>query len=350
MAARAPKSALENKNTQEEQPKKKVRNTGKSGQPAANDTVKYRAYPDDTQYEQIARTIGCARYYWNLIYDIALITYEEHGVSIIPTPAQAKTWEECSWLADVDSLALTSAHENYQQAWRNHKNNPKHFNRPTYKVRHGIAGSYTTYNQPKWDKDSKQYIKPGSIRIENHTIYLPKVGWVKINEHVQIPDGCVIKNVTVSRDCAGKVFVSVGFWNPELEQLMKDAGLDTAKDQLVITGLDYSNPYLFVNEGGLSPTDVHYYKKSQAKLAKLQKKLARREPGSSNYKKLNQRIARLHRKIANQRLDLLHKLSLELARSCDVVVVEDLDLRAMSKRKKGGCFSFGKSVNDNAWG
>ena len=132
--------------------------------------------------------------------------------------------------------------------------------------------------------------------------------------------------------------------------MLQEAGLDTDKDTLVITGLDYSNPYLFVNERGLSPTDVHYYKKSEAKLAKLQRKLARRKKGSANYRKLQVRIARLHRKIANQRQDLLHKLSCELARKCDVVVVESLDLKGMSKHKKGGKYSFGKSVNDNAWG
>lgn len=167
---------------------------------------------------------------------------------------------------------------------------------------------------------------------------------------MNLPEGAVIKNITVSRDCAGRVYISVGYWNPELDEIMQKAGLDTSKDALVIEALDYSNPHLFVDQSGLSPADVHYYKQSEAKLAKLQKKLARRVPGSYNYKKLSTRIARLHRKIANQRRDLLHKLSHALAVSCDVVVVEDLDLRALAKRKSGGKYSFGKSVSDNAWG
>lgn len=330
--------------------KKKVKRTGTSGQPAANDAAKYRAYPTDTQYELITKTIGSARYYWNLIYDLALITHEEYGVSIYPTPAEAKKWSECSFLAEADALALTSVWSNYQQAWKNHKDNPKHYNRPKRKRRHGLEGSYTTYNQPKWDTKTKQYTNPGSIRIENGRIRLPKLGWVKIQEHYKLPEGAIIKNVTVSRDCAGRVSVSIGYYNPELEKIMHDAGLDTTKDVLVIEALDYSNPHLFVDQAGLSPTDVHYYKQSEHKLAKLQKKLSRREHGSYNYKKLNTRIARLHRKIANQRKDLLHKLSHALAVSCDVVVVENLDLRAMGRHKKGGKYSFGKSVSDNAWG
>lgn len=334
----------------EPEKKKQVRKTGASGQPAANDAAKCRAYPTDEQYELIAKTIGCSRYYWNLAHDIALITHEEYGVSVYPTPAEAKKWSECSFLAEVDALALTSTWSNYQQAWKNHKENPRHYNRPTHKHRRGLEGSYTTYNQPKWDTEKEEFIKPGSIRIENGRIRLPKIGWLKIREHYKLPESAVIKNVTVSRDCAGRVSVSIGYYNPELAAIMRDAGLDTGKDVLVIEALDYSNPHLFVDQAGFSPDDVHYYKQSEHKLARLQKKLSRRTPGSHNYKKLNTRIARLHRKIANQRKDLLHKLSLALAVSCDVVVVEDLDLCAMARRKKGGYYSFGKSVSDNAWG
>ena len=329
---------------------RQVRRTGASGQPAANDAVKYRAYPDEVQYGFIARTIGCCRYYWNLIIDIAIITKEQTGHALVISPKEAKYQEEWSFLQEADAYALCNVRMNYWQAWANHRKNPGHFGRPTWKKRHGLEGSYTTNNNPKWDAEKREYRTAGSIRIENGKIQLLKAGWVKINQHEPLPEGAVIKNVTVSRDCAGRVFVSIGFYNPELAKIMESAGFDIEKDQLVITGLDYSNPYLFVNESGLSPTDVHYYKQSEAKLSKLQRKLSRRQKGSANYKKLKLRIARLHRKIANQRKDLLHKLSHELAEKCDVVVVETLDMQAMAKRKSNGKYSFGKSVTDNAWG
>lgn len=333
-----------------EKTQQKPRKTGCNNQPSANDAIKYRAYPTDEQYQKIAQNIGSARYYWNLIIDIARITYEQQGHSITVKPAEAKRWNECNFLADADSLALANVERNYRQAWKNHKKDPKQYHQPTYKKRNGLSGSYTTNNQPKWDKKQQKYITPGTIQVKDGTITLPKIGAIPIRQHTPLPDGAVIKNVTVTRDCTGKIFVSIGYYNPELDELLKQAGLDTTKDQVIITGLDYSNPYLFVSENGYSPKDVHYYKKSQEKLARLQRKLSRRVKGSSNYKKLQLRIARLHRKIANQRLDLLHKLSYELASKCDVVCVESLDLKAISKRKKGRKFSFGKSVNDNAWG
>lgn len=327
-----------------------LKRTGVTSIPAANDAVKYRAYPTDTQYELIAKTIGSCRYYWNLIKDIETITHEQTNRTITIQPAEAKKWDECEFLTETDSLALATTYSNYIQAWQNHREDPKKYGRPTWKKRQGLEGSYSTYNQPKWDAENSCLAKPGTIWIEDGKIQLPKVGWVKIREHMRLPEGAVIKNVTVSRDCAGRVFISVGYYNPELAKLLEDAGLDTDKDALVVTGLDYSNPYMFVTESGYSPDNVHYYKQSQAKFAKLQRKLARRQPGSSNYKKLQLRIARLHRKIANQRNDLLHKLSYELATKCDVVCVEDLDLRAMTRRRKGRGYSFGASVSDNAWG
>lgn len=237
---------------------------------------------------------------------------------------------------------------NYQQAWKNHREKPQYYGRPTWKKREGLKGKYATNNQPKWDNEAKKFVKPGSIRIEDSKIHLPKVGWVKIIEHAKMPEGAVIKNVTVERDAAGKCFVSIGYYNPELAKLLESIGFNDKCEHYVIEGLDYSNPLMFVNTGGLHPKDLHYYRQSEAKLAKLQRKLAKREKGSSNYKKLSARIGRLHRRIANQRKDLLHKLSRALADSCDIVCVEDLDLKALAKHKKG--FHLSKNLHDNAWG
>ena len=356
MAARAPKKVLESiENNDDDNKKKSVRGTGRTGAPAANDAAKYRLYPTDEQYVQISRGIGNARYYWNMILDVACITSELHkdGDPNVPcpitiTPAEAKKWDDCTFLADTDSLILANVQKNYQQAWKNYRENPKHYRRPTWKKRQGRTGSYTTNNQPKWDKEKNCYITPGNIRIEDSKIYLPKVGWVKLKQHYPLPEDAIIKNVTVSRDAAGKCYVSIGYYNPELAEVLEKAGVDPDQESFVITGLDYSNPLMFVTPEGLHPKDLHYYRANEKKLAKLQRRLAKRTPGSANYKKLSERIGRLQRRIANQRNDLLHKLSCMLAKSCDIVCVEDLDLRALGRRRKG--FRLSKNLYDNGWG
>lgn len=85
-------------------------------------------------------------------------------------------------------------------------------------------------------------------------------------------------------------------------------------------------------------------RKAEKKLAKAQKKLSKRQEGSRNRDKQRIRVAILHEKIANQRLDFLHKKARYLADKYDAIGIEDISVKAMAKRKKGGKFSFGKSV------
>ena len=98
---------------------------------------------------------------------------------------------------------------------------------------------------------------------------------------------------------------------------------------------------------------VHkYYRESHKKLAKQQRRLSRKagskknETKSSNYFKQMRKVNRIYRKIANQRLDSLHKKSTEIANQYDVVCVESLNMRSMSNKGFGN----GKATLDNGYG
>jgi putative transposase len=73
--------------------------------------------------------------------------------------------------------------------------------------------------------------------------------------------------------------------------------------------------------------------------------LSRRKKGSARWEKQRLKVAKLHEKIANQRMNFLHHKSKELATSYDAVIIEDLDMKGLSK-----ALHFGKSVHDNGWG
>lgn len=90
----------------------------------------------------------------------------------------------------------------------------------------------------------------------------------------------------------------------------------------------------------------HYYRKSAKKLAKQQRKLRNKVAGSKNYYKQQKKVAKIHRHIANQRKDYLHKESTAIAKQYDYVCVEDLDMRAMSNKGFGN----GKATLDNGNG
>lgn len=96
-------------------------------------------------------------------------------------------------------------------------------------------------------------------------------------------------------------------------------------------GVEYSNP--------------KYLRKSEAKLAKLQRRLSRKTKGSRRCDKARLAVARMHEHIANQRLDMQHKLSTALVRENDVICIEDLAPSNMVKNH-----TLAKSVSDAAWG
>ena len=88
-----------------------------------------------------------------------------------------------------------------------------------------------------------------------------------------------------------------------------------------------------------------FYRNTEKKLAREQRKLSRCQKGSQNYKKQKKRVALCHEKIRNQRKDFQHKLSASLAESFDAICVEDLNLKGMA-----GGFHLGKGVHDNGYG
>ena len=91
-----------------------------------------------------------------------------------------------------------------------------------------------------------------------------------------------------------------------------------------------------------------YYRRAKKRLRRVQKKFSRSKKFSNNCEKIRVMLSRVYEKVTNRRKDFLHKLSSRLVNENDAI--EDLDLQAMSKHKRGGRFSFGKSISDNGWG
>lgn len=155
----------------------------------------------------------------------------------------------------------------------------------------------------------------------------------------------IIKSATVSQDTDGKYYVSVLF---EFD----DPIITYVADRTNAVGLDYASDGLYVDSNGNVGTNHKYYRESHDKLARAQRRLSRMqgskkyEAKSSNYLKQLRKVNRIHRHIANQRLDNLHKLSTEIANQYDVVCVESLNMKSMANRGFGN----GKATLDNGYG
>ena len=284
--------------------------------------------------ELLGKTFGCCRKVYNLMLADKMESYQATGKFVAVTPAKYK--KEYSYLKEVDSLALANAQINLQSAFRSRftKKRKRKNGFPKFKSAKKSRKSYTTNNQK------------GTITLmDSRYIKLPKVGKVKAKIHRQPEMDWQLKSATVSQNSDGKYYVSVLF---ELESQPSAY----VADKTNAIGLDYASDGLYVDDNGNKGTNHKYYRESHRKLAKAQRRLSRmqgskkKEEKSANYLKQLKKVNRIHRRIANQRLDNLHKISTEIANQYDVVCVESLNMKSMSNKKFGN----GKSTMDNGYG
>ena len=251
--------------------------------------------------------------------------YEETKLMLNNTPAKYKT--EFPWLKEVDSPALANAQLNLQAAYRNFFKNPK-VGFPNFKSKKKSKYSYTTNNINNFT----------AIKLVDNKIKLPKVGFVKIKMHRHIEEHAVIKSATIMKTSTGKYFVSILV---ELEYITPEIILDSSK----ALGLDYSSPSFYVDSQNRKAEYPRYFRETEEKLAREQRKLSKMLQGSNNYQKQKIKVAKIHEKSTNQRKDFLHKLSHQLANDYDVICVEDLNMQNISQ-----CLNLGKSTMDNGFG
>ena len=299
----------------------------------ANRAIKYRLYPTAEQATMFEKTFGCCRKVYNLMLSDKIESYKSTGKFVSVTPAKYK--KDYSYLKEVDSLALANAQLNLQVAFKNRfdKSRKKKHGFPKFKSAKHSRKSYTTNNQH------------GTVALTDNSIKLPKIGYVKAVIHRKPVDNWFIKSATVSQNSDGKYYVSVLF---EFEKPVNTY----IADKTNAIGLDYASDGLYVDNNGNVGTNHKYYRESHDKLAKAQRRLSRKqgskkhETKSNNYLKQLGKVNKIHRHIADQRLDNLHKISTEIANQYDVVCVESLNMKSMSNKGFGN----GKATLDNGYG
>lgn len=283
---------------------------------------KYRLYPNKEQRIYLAKTFGCSRFIYNQMLADRIKSYEENKDLDVkktkyPTPAQYK--KEFEWLKEVDSLALANEQLNLDKAYKNFFRD-KSVGFPKFKKKSN-TNSYTTNNQN------------GTVYIENSYIKVPKLKtMMKIKQHREF-DG-LIKSCSISQVPSGKYYISilVDTENFRLPSTNKKIGVDVGLKEFAICSDGYREP------------NPKHLRKSEKRLIKFQKDLSRKQKGSNNRKKARLKVARLHEKIANQRADFLHKLSIKLIRENQSIVVEDLKVKNMQQNHK-----LAKVISEASW-
>ena len=295
-----------------------------------NISFKFKIYPTIIQKEKIDNNIQCARFVYNKLLDSRIYNYGKflqytkrckkiglksnqknfYSFCKLITVAQIKNSYE--FLKKADSLALCAEYNNLKNAFNNFFAGLRKF--PKHKSR----------------KDRNSYITSfvnNNIRIENNKIRLPKIGFVKIKLHRNIPNNYKIKRVVVINDkCTGYYANIIFEYNTNIQ-----------KQQLTkLVGLDFKIGEIFVSSDNEIPKYIMPYRNSLERLKKLQKIQKKKRKFSKNWYKILKKIQKLHKKISNKRRYFLHKLSKNLCRKYDIICIENLSMVDISQKLSNG--------------
>ena len=271
-------------------------------------------HPTREQAERIEKTFGCCRYVFNSFLDERIHEHRERGKTLTYTEQCAKLPllkkdPKTSWLGEVDSTALQSSVRALQDSFDAFFRGQTGF--PKFKSKHSHRQSFRSTNNY------------GSIRlVDRKHIRLPKLGEVRCRFPMEV-QGKILSAV-VTKEPDGKYGISLNCEvprPPEPEKTGKAVGIDLGIRTLAVTsdGKEYDNPKT--------------YEKNLRKLRRTQRKLSRKTRGGRNWEKQRKKVAKVHQKIRNQRTDAIHKMTHELVYAYDLICIEDLDVREMSKGK-----------------
>lgn len=285
---------------------------------------KYRFYPTPEQAEQLNQTFGCVRYVYNraLAERHRAWTQQQRRVTHAETDRMLTGWKrdpDTAWLAEPSKGPLQASLRNLQSAfdkfWRKQNRYPK------FKKKGKSRDSATYYRNCFTFRDGKLKLAKQSEPLD--------IRWSR-----PLPDGADPSQVTVSRDAAGRWFVSLLVE----ETITPYASTDAA------VGVDLGITTLAALSTGEKIANPKHEKADRAKLAKAQRNLARKKKGSANRAKARLKVARIHARIADRRRDHLHKFTTRLVRENQVIAIEDLSVRNMVKNR-----SLARAISDASW-
>ncbi|UVI33691.1 IS200/IS605 family element RNA-guided endonuclease TnpB [Paenibacillus spongiae] len=284
---------------------------------------RFRLYPTMEQKLLINKTLGCCRFVFNHFLAARRQTYriEQKLLGYTACSKQLPSLkQDHEWLAEVDATALQSALKALDEAFQGFFGKRNDY--PCFKKKHGREQSYTSKNNND------------SIRAEGSRIRLPKLGFVCFAQSREIVGR--ILSATVRRTPSGKYFVAVCC------QMLAYPYVPVPQDPAV--GVDLGLKHFATLSGGDKIDIPRFLSRHEAKLAKWQRRMSRRAKGGKNREKARLKVARLHERITNGRLDFLHKASTRLIRENQTICLEDLSVQNMQQNHK-----LAKSIADVSW-
>lgn len=290
--------------------------------------LEVRLYPSKEQRVLIEKTLGCCRFVYNHVLGMKKELWEDYKLRFNPKLKSFK--EEWPFLTKVPSQAIANSYMDCMKAFENFFNSIKGKTKQEAK--------YPKFHK-KGQKDSFRIAatktsKGYDLRIEDYEhIKVPKLGLIKFRNYNNIDWTKVhIYNITIKKTPTNKYFASLCCELPEPEYI---------EPKFYACGFDLGLKDFAIFDSGEVVENPKYYRKTEYKIKKTQRRLSKCKKFSKNYKKVQLKLAKLHEKIKNQRKDFQHKISRQIVNENQVIVSEDLNVKGMLKNHK-----LAKSISD----
>lgn len=285
-------------------------------------SYKYRFYPTAEQEQILAQTFGCVRFVFNKALALRTSTYKEtrKGIGYSATSGNLTQWKrevETSFLSGVSSVPLQQCLRHLDRAFSNFFKKQSKY--PRFKSKRSRQSAEYTRSGFKWNKQKQQ-------------LTIARLGVLDIRWSRRFKADP--STVTISKTPTGKYYVAIRIDEPNRSEQVANSEV----------GIDLGIKSLAVTSGGITFDNDKLTAKYSKKLAKAQRVLARRVKGSNRRRKSRIKVARIHEKIANARLDRTHKITTQLIRENQAIYVENLAVSNMVKNRK-----LAKSISDCGW-
>ncbi|MCW3840752.1 transposase [Micromonospora yasonensis] len=294
---------------------------------------KYRFYPSAEQAEQLNRTFGCVRLVYNRALEARTRAWavDRQRTTYAQSSAWLTEWKrilELAFLNEVSSVPLQQTLRHLQAGFVAFWDKRARYPRFKSKRKSRASAEYTR-SAFRW--------RDGQLTLAKMNAPLDIV-WSR-----PLPEGAEPSTVTVSRDAAGRWFVSLLVEDPTVKTLPSVAA-EVGVDAGITSLLTLSHPLAGVSDEEGKVANPRYGQTDRRKLAKAQRNLARKQDGSANRAKARLTVARIHARIADRRRDHLHKLTTRLVRENQTVVIEDLSVRNMLRNRR-----LARVISDASW-
>ncbi len=274
---------------------------------------------NDQQITACKQHAGAARYAYNWGLARRQEAYRAHKKSLnaidLHKELNALKKTNLPWMYQVSKCAPQEALRNLDSAF-------SHFFRRWKLKQEGKLKGKLGY--PKFKSKKKglgSFRLTGSIAVFADAIQLPRLGRLRLKEKGYLPVGGVkVLSATVSEQ-SGHWYVSV-----QVEQDQR-----VPENTGPVVGVDLGVKALATFSDGTVIPNPRHLKRRLKKLKRLHRVVSRRTKGGKNRRKATHKLAKLYRKVANQRKNTLHQVTTRLAKTKSVIVIEDLNVSGMLK-------------------